>query len=44
MFSRFGVPSQPAMAIILPDGEVQTIFGAADEDFLDGLLSDAVDA
>lgn len=44
MFGRFGVPVQPAMAIILPDGEVQTLFGAADEALLDGILSDAVDA
>lgn len=42
MFQRFGVPTQPAIAIVLPDGEVQTIFGAADESLLDSILSDAV--
>lgn len=43
MFGRFGVPSQPAMAIILPDGEVQTIFGAVDEAVLDSILGDALE-
>jgi len=42
VFQRFGVPTQPAIAIVLPDGEVQTIFGAADESLLDSILSDAV--
>ena len=42
MFQRFGVPTQPAIAIVLPDGEVQTIFGAADESLLDGILADAL--
>ena len=44
MFRRFGVASQPAIAIVRPDGEVQTVLGAADEAFLDGLLEDAIDA
>jgi hypothetical protein len=44
VFQRFGVASQPAIAIVLPDGEVQTILGAADEAVLDGILTDAVDA
>jgi hypothetical protein len=42
VFQRFGVPTQPAIALVVPDGEVQTIFGAADEAFLDGILADAV--
>lgn len=42
VFQRFGVPTQPATAIVLPDGEVQTIFGAASESVLDGILDDAV--
>lgn len=42
MFQRFEIPSQPAIAIVLPDGEVQTIFGAADESLLDSILGDAV--
>lgn len=44
MFGRFGVPTQPAIAIVLPDGEVQTIFGAADDAVLDGILGAAVGA
>ena len=42
VFRRFGVPTQPATAIVLPDGEVQTILGAASESVLDGILGDAV--
>jgi hypothetical protein len=44
VFARFNVASQPAIALITPDGEVQTLFGAADEAFLDSLLADAVNA
>ena len=42
MFQRFGVTTQPAIALVVPDGEVQTIFGAADEELLDSVLRDAV--
>jgi hypothetical protein len=42
VFQRFGVASQPAIAIVLPDGEVQTLFGAADDSLLDSILADAV--
>jgi hypothetical protein len=42
VFQRFGVPTQPAFALVVPDGEVQTILGAADEAFLDSILADAV--
>ena len=41
VFTRFDVAYQPAIAIVLPDGEVQTIRGAADEDTLDSILSAA---
>ncbi|MAT07437.1 MAG: hypothetical protein CL424_20625 [Acidimicrobiaceae bacterium] len=41
VFTRFGVAYQPAIAIVLPDGEVQTIQGAADGDMLDSILSQA---
>lgn len=44
MFQRFGVASQPAIAIVRPDGAVETVFGAADDELLDGILADAVDA
>lgn len=42
MFARFGVPSQPALAIVTPDGEVQTLFGAADEELVDSVIADAL--
>ncbi len=42
MFSRFEVPTQPAFVIVAPDGEVQTLFGAADEELLDSLISQAL--
>lgn len=42
MFSRFEVATQPAFAIVRPDGEVQTLFGSADEALLDSLISDAL--
>ena len=42
MFARFEVPTQPAFAIIHPDGEVQTLYGAADEELIDSLIDDAL--
>jgi hypothetical protein len=42
VFARFEVPTQPALAIIFPDGEVQTLFGAADDELLDSLISQAL--
>ncbi|MBI4934563.1 MAG: redoxin domain-containing protein [Actinobacteria bacterium] len=41
VFSRFGVPSQPALVVISPDGEVQQLFGAVDEALLDDILTRA---
>ena len=43
VFSRFGVPSQPALVIIDTSGEVQQLFGAVDDDLLDDLLADTLD-
>lgn len=42
IFARFSVPSQPALVIIAPDGEVQTLFGAVDDDLVDSLITDAL--
>lgn len=42
VFARFEVPTQPAFAIIRPDGEVQTLYGAADDDLIDSLINDAL--
>jgi peroxiredoxin len=41
VFARFGVPSQPALVVISPDGEVQQLFGAVDEALLDDVLTRA---
>jgi hypothetical protein len=40
VFGHFGVPSQPALAIVAADGTVQQLFGAVDETLLDRLLTD----
>ena len=42
MFSRFEVPTQPAFAIVYPDGRVESLFGAADEELLDSLITQAL--
>jgi hypothetical protein len=42
VFARFQVPTQPALVIVFPDGEVQTLFGAADDELLDSLISKAL--
>lgn len=42
VFARFEVPAQPALVIISPDGEVQTLFGAVDEELLDDIIGDAI--
>ena len=41
VFSRYGVPSQPALVIIDAQGEVQQLFGAVDGELLDELLTAA---
>lgn len=38
VFTRFGFSYQPATAFILPDGEVQTIQGAVDDETLDSII------
>jgi peroxiredoxin len=42
VFTRFGVPQQPAMAIIDKAGNVQTSLGAVEESVLDKALTAAV--
>ena len=41
VFSRYGVPAQPALVIIDADGGTQQLFGAVDEALLNDLLTDA---
>ncbi len=40
VFERFGVPSQPALVVISPDGSVQRFLGKVDSATLDGVLAD----
>jgi peroxiredoxin len=42
VFARFGVPQQPAMAVIDPTGHVQVSMGAVEESALDAALTAAV--
>ena len=42
VYDQFGVPAQPAFAIVTPDGEVQTLLGAADEATLDAIIEQAL--
>lgn len=42
MFTRFDVATQPALALVLPDGEVQVLYGAAGDELLDSLISAAL--
>ena len=42
VFTSFEIASQPAFGIVTPDGEVQTLRGAVDDELLDSIISDAV--
>ena len=42
VYARFGIAAQPALAVISASGEVQQVFGAVDDDTLDGILERAV--
>jgi len=44
VFTRFEVAYQPAIAIVHPDGDVETVLGAADGELLDSLVQRALDA
>ena len=44
VFARFGVPYQPAMAIVDAAGVVQVSLGAVEESTLDAALAKAVNA
>ncbi len=41
VFQRFGVPSQPALVVVDPDGAANVVLGAVDEATLDEMLTDA---
>ena len=42
VFARFGVAAQPALAVVAPDGEVETVFGAAEPELVDRMIEDAL--
>jgi peroxiredoxin len=41
VFARFGVPFQPAMVIVKPDGSTESVAGAVDAELLDQILSES---
>jgi peroxiredoxin len=41
VFARFGVPSQPALAVVRPDGSVEQYLGAVEPDQLAELFANA---
>ncbi len=41
VFSRFGVPSQPALVVVRPDGSVEQYLGAVEPDQLEQLFAAA---
>jgi peroxiredoxin len=40
VFARFGVPSQPALVVVRPDGSTEQLLGAVDADVLKNVLGD----
>jgi peroxiredoxin len=41
VYGRFGVPFQPALVIVKPDGSTEFVTGAVDPALLDQILADA---
>ena len=41
VFDRFGVPVQPALAIVSPDGSTELVVGAIDDDLLDQIIGES---
>jgi len=41
VFARFGVPAQPGLVVVAPDGEAQVLLGAVDSSTLSDVLSQA---
>lgn len=42
IFLRFDIPYQPAFAMVTPDGDVETLFGSADDAVIDMIVGEAV--
>ena len=43
IFGRFGIPGQPAFAIVKPDGSGEVLIGAAGPELIDMIISGALD-
>ncbi len=41
IFARFGVPAQPALVVVKPNGDAQLLLGAVDEANLHKVLAEA---
>jgi len=41
VFARFGVPAQPALVVVSPNGEAQVLLGAVDDENLQSVLAQA---
>ncbi len=42
MFTRFQIASQPSIALVRPDGEVELLLGAASGSIIDSLIEQAL--
>ena len=38
VFARFGVPSQPALVVVQPDGSTEQVLGSVDREVLEDVL------
>jgi hypothetical protein len=41
VFARFGVPAQPALVVVKPNGDAQVLLGAVDDSKLQTVLAQA---
>ena len=41
VFARFGVPAQPAVVVVKPNGDTRVLLGAVDDATLQTVLADA---
>lgn len=42
IFGRFGIPGQPAFAIVKPDGSGEVLIGAAGPELIDMIIAGAI--
>lgn len=41
VLARFGVPAQPALVVVSPNGDAQVLLGAVDDENLQSVLTEA---